>query len=105
MSNYIIYTTEEFDKDYTKLDSSLMSQIKKEIDQLKTNPYVGKPLGYKFFREKKIKNYRIYYLIYEEYVVVFVIALSDKKTQQKAIDTVKHLIPVYKDMIKKRLNL
>jgi mRNA-degrading endonuclease RelE of RelBE toxin-antitoxin system len=105
MPSYKIYTTEEFDKDYAKLDFSLKDQIKNEIDQLKTNPYVGKPLGYKFFREKRVINYRFYYLIYEEYVVVFVIALSDKKTQQEAIDTIKHLIPVYKDMIKKRLNL
>ncbi len=51
---YKIYTTEEFDRDFRKLDGSLQQQIEKEIGQLETNPYVGKPLGYKFFREKKI---------------------------------------------------
>lgn len=99
-----IFTTEEFDKDFDKLDLSLQKQIEKEIEQLEENPYVGKPLGYKFFREKKVKNYRIYCLIYEEYVVVFVVAVSDKKNQQRVIDSIKHLIPFYKEEIKKKIN-
>lgn len=104
MGKYNIYTTEEFDKDFEKLDKTIKEQIEKEIEQLEINPYVGKPLGYKFFREKKVKNYRFYYLIYDEYIVVFVIALSDKKDQQKTIDTIKHLIPHYREEIKKIIN-
>ena len=104
MQQYKIYTTEEFDIYFSKLDRSIQQQIEKEIEQLEINPYVGKPLGYKFFREKKIKNYRIYYLLYDEYVVVFVVALSDKKEQQKVINKIKHLIPFYREQIKKKLN-
>ncbi len=104
MEKYEIYTTEEFDKDFGKLDESLKKQIAKEIDQLESNPYVGKSLGYRFFREKKVKNYRIYYLIYEDYIIVFIIAISDKKDQQKVINTIKHLIPFYKEEIRKRFN-
>ena len=103
--NFKIYTTEEFNKLFNKLDKELQKQIGKEIDQLEKDPYVGKPLGYKFFREKKIKNYRIYYLIYEDYLVVFVITLSSKKGQQKAINTIKNLIPIYRNQIKKKINL
>jgi len=102
---YKIYTTDEFEKIFNKLDAELQNQITRAIDQLEKNPYIGKPLGYKFFREKKIKNYRIYYLIYENYLVVFVITLSSKKAQQKTIDAIKHLIPMYKEEIKKKLNL
>lgn len=102
---YKIYTTEEFEKDFKKLDNSLQQQIEKEIEQLELNPYVGKPLGYRFFREKKLKNYRFYYLIYDEYIVVFLIAISNKTDQQKVINAIKHLIPFYKEEIKKRLNL
>ncbi len=94
MPVYKIFTTKEFDEYYEDLDKSLQIEIDKEIEQLETNPYVGKPLGYKFFREKKVRNHRIYYLIYEEHVVVFVVALSDKKEQQKAISTIKQLIGV-----------
>ena len=102
---YNIYTTEEFNKKFSKLDKSIRTQIDKEIEKLQDNPHTGKPLGYKFFREKKIKNYRFYYLIYEEHVVVFLITISDKKDQQKAIDTIKNLIPYYREEIKKKLNL
>jgi len=101
---YKIYVTEEFERDFKKCDDSIKQQIKKEIEQLETNPYVGRPLGYKFFREKKIANYRFYYLIYEEHVVVFVIALSTKKNQQTVIDSVRKLIPFYKDEIRKKIN-
>ncbi len=102
---YRIFTTAEFDGDFESLDNSLKIPIEKEINQLRKNPYVGKPLGYKFFREKKVKNYRFYFLIYEEHVVVFVIAISDKKGQQSVINKIKSLIPVYRQEIKKKLNL
>ena len=100
-----ILTTEEFDKDFDKLDHSLQRMIDNEIRQLESNPYVGKPLGYPFFREKKVKNYRFYYLIYDEYIVVFIVALSGKKDQQRAIDKIRLLMPYYKEEIRKRLNL
>ena len=102
---YKIFTTEEFDRDFGKLDKSLQIQIDNEIAQLEINPFVGKPLGYKFFREKKVKNYRLYYLIYENYVVAFIVALSNKKDQQEAIDKIKNLIPYYREEIKRKLNL
>lgn len=76
----------------------------KELEQLKINLYVGRPLGYKFFREKRVEKYRFYYLIYEELVVVFVIAISDKKDQQSTINKIKSLIPYYREEIKRRLN-
>jgi len=103
--SYKIFTTDEFDKRYKKLDKQLQLDIAKEIDQLEENPHSGKPLGYKFFREKKIMNYRIYYLVYEKYVVVFVITISTKKDQQDAIDKIKSLIPHYQQEIRKRINL
>ncbi|MBU1111692.1 MAG: type II toxin-antitoxin system RelE/ParE family toxin [archaeon] len=102
---YQIFTTEEFDKRYKKLDKSIKNEVAKEIDQLEENPYSGKPLGYKFFREKKVRNYRFYYLIYDGYVVVFVITISTKKDQQDAIDKIKRLIPYYQKEIIKKLNL
>ena len=102
---YEIYTTDEFDKDFDRLDNSIQLQINNEISQLEINPYVGKPLGYKFFREKKVGVQRFYYLIYVDYVVVFIIALSGKKDQQKAINSIKSLLPFYREEIKKKLNL
>ena len=83
----------------------LQREIAKEINQLEENPYSGKPLGYKFFREKKIMNYCVYFLVYAEFVVVFVITISTKKDQQEAIDKIRSLIPYYQQEIRKKLNL
>ena len=99
-----IFTTEEFDRDFNKLDGFDKNRINKELGQIEINPYVGKPLGYKFFREKKVGGYWFYYLIYEEHVVVFVISISTKKNQQSAINKIKNLIPYYREEIKKKLN-
>ena len=56
MKKYEVYTTDEFDQDFERLDNSLKIQIDNEIEQLEINPYVGRSLNYKFFREKKVKN-------------------------------------------------
>ena len=97
-------TTDEFDHDFQKLDHSLQIQISKEISQLEENPYIGKPLGFSFFREKKIHSYRFYYLVYDEFVLVFVIALSTKKDQQEVINKIKHLLPYYKEQVKRKFS-
>lgn len=102
--NYKIFITEEFKRDFNKCDKSIRDRIEKEVEKLKANPYTGKPLWYKFFREKKIENYRFYYLIYENYIVVYIIAMSTKKDQQDVIDKIKILFPFYEEEIKKRLN-
>ena len=99
-----VFTTKEFDKLFDKLDPQIQEQIGKEIDQLIINPYSCKPLGYKFFREKKVKGYRIYFLIYEEYLVVFIITISGKKDQQDVIEAIKAIIPLYKEEIKRRFS-
>ena len=80
-----VITTNDFREDLFKLDNSLASRILKEVDQLKSNPFRGKPLGYKFFREKKVRNYRFYYLIFKEKVLVLIVSLSSKKNQQFVI--------------------
>ena len=99
---YKIKVTNEFEKDYNKLDKSIKTKIDGEIEKLKENPYSSKPLGYQYFREKKIDNYRIYFLVFREEVIVFVIALSSKKDQQPTIDKIKKLIPDYQKEIREK---
>lgn len=101
---YEIIKTEQFIKKFNSLDNSIKLELEKELEQLKINPYSGKPLGYKFFREKKVRCFRIYYIIYDNYLLVFVLAISDKKDQQKVINTIRNLIPYYKEYIKKLKN-
>ena len=63
---YRVFRTKEFIKQFKKLPKQTQEEIKKIKDRIRENPFVGNPLGYKFFREKKIKELRVYYLIYED---------------------------------------
>lgn len=98
---YKILWTEEFKKDFNKLPKPIQEEIKKLRDKIKENPFVGDPLGYKFLREKKLKGLRLYFLIYEDIVLVLFIGISDKKTQQATIDEIKmRLTDYYMDVHK-----
>lgn len=101
--SYHIYLTETFSKDYDSLSNSERNRIDKILNQIEINPYSGKPLGYKFFREKKFDGKRLYYLIYDEWVVAFVIAMSDKKTQQSTINSIKNAFDLYREEISRKL--
>ena len=94
---YIIFHAIEFDK---KLDKFFSPEEKRQIDnfekkQLIYNPYVGDPLSYKFLREKKVGGKRIYFLIYEELMVVLMVTTSDKKWQQETIALIKSNLREY----------
>ncbi len=70
-----------------------------EISQLTINPYVGDPLGYRFFREKKLGPKRVYYLIYDELKAVLMVAISDKKAQQDTINDIKDQLDAYYTLV------
>ncbi|MBI4016070.1 MAG: type II toxin-antitoxin system RelE/ParE family toxin [Candidatus Aenigmarchaeota archaeon] len=102
--SFIIRTTEQFEKYFDKLDNSIRLQIIEKAQQLKMNPYLGTPLGYDFFREKRVMNYRFYYLIYGDMSTILFMAISSKKDQQQVIDRIQLLIPFYKEEIRKQIN-
>ena len=87
---YKIYTTPEFDRLFEELSKDDQIEIDKLTkEELPNNPYQGRPLGFKFFREKKIKGKRVYFLIYDDYILVLMVAIGDKKTQKKDIAQIK----------------
>ena len=98
-----VLSTKEFDTWEKLLPKEYQEQIKRIIRQLKETHDVGKPLGYPFFREKKIGKYRIYFLVYEDVDTVLLITISDKKTQQDTIDKIKENLDYYYDLIRKNL--
>ena len=73
MQSYIVYRTPIFNKKLEDFSDDFVTQIKGFEGQLVENPYVGKPLGFRWFREKKLGKYRIYYLIYEDLRAVYII--------------------------------
>ena len=98
-----VLSTKEFDTWEKLLPKEYQEQIKRIIRQLKETHDVGKPLGYPFFREKKIEKYRVYFLVYEDVDTILLITISDKKTQQDTIDKIKENLDYYYDLIRKNL--
>ena len=93
---YAVYGTETFEKEFDKLPNDYRDSIRKIFLQLKENPYVGDSIKYKFFREKRIKEKRIYYIVYEEFSSVLIVAVGGKKAQQSTIDEIIKLLPEFK---------
>jgi mRNA-degrading endonuclease RelE of RelBE toxin-antitoxin system len=97
-----IMTTVVFEKLFEKLSKKEKDRIIKLKDSLKENPFSGKPLGYSFFREKKIEGNRLYYLIYEDKLVILFVFYSNKKIQQQVIDKIKLELEKYKILVENK---
>ena len=89
--------TDTYLKEIRKLPKDYQKVAEKIPNQLAENPFSGSQLRYPFLREKKIKEKRVYYLIYEDLELVLLVAVSGKKDQQATID---HIIQ-YLDEFKK----
>ena len=100
---YAVYTTENFENEIFKLSKIEIQKIQKIFLQLKENPYVGDAIRYRFFREKRLKEKRIYYLVYDELSAVLIVAFGGKKEQQKTIDEIINYLPEFKKYMKKML--
>ena len=94
--------TEEFEHQYDRLSSDIKARFEKQFRKVQENPYgIGKMLGYPWFRELKNDKFRAYYLIYDKQVIVLFVGVSDKKSQQMAIDVIKRNLVVFKEFVEK----
>jgi len=100
---YSVYTSENFDREMNKLSKDEQDRIQKIFLQLKENPYVGDQLRYKFLREKRLDEKRIYWLVYDELLAVLVVAISGKKTQKETIDYIVRYLEEFKLYLKEKL--
>lgn len=99
-----VFTTEEFDRQFKNLDKSESEAVRKILNKLREQGgSVGKPLRVSYFREKKFGGKRLYFLSYEDFMVVLAVAISNKKEQQKVIDRIISDIDSYKDLIIRKL--
>jgi len=98
---YAVYTLAQFDREMDKLSNSDKERIQKLFLQLKENPYVGDQIRYKFFREKRIREKRVYYLVYDDLNAVLVVTFGGKKTQKETIDEIIKLLPEYKEYMQR----
>lgn len=80
--------TEIFEKKLHKLiPKQYHSKLVQRCKKLTKKPFTGKPLGYTFLRELKIKKWRCYFLIDKD--TVYLLDISDKKMQKETIKNLK----------------
>jgi len=100
---YAVYTTERFEKEVENLSVFDKEILQKIFLQLKENPYVGNSLRYRFFREKRIREKRVYYLVYDDLQAVLVVAFGGKKAQQETINEIIKCLPEFREYLKRIL--
>ncbi len=88
--------TDTYLKGIDKLPKEYKETAHKIPKRLAENPLTGTPLSYPFLRESRIKEKRIYYLVYEDLKLVLLVAVSGKKNQQATIDHVKEHLAKFK---------
>jgi hypothetical protein len=94
---YAVYTLPSlYQKIIVKLSIMEREEIQKIVLQLTENPFVGDQLQIRSLREKRLREKRLYYLVFEDLQAVLIIAISDKKTQQKTIDSIISRINDYR---------
>jgi mRNA-degrading endonuclease RelE of RelBE toxin-antitoxin system len=101
---YAVYVLNIFDKEMNKLSESDKEIVKKIFIQLKENPYVGDQIRYRFFREKRIREKRIYYLVYDDLKIVLMITIGGKKAQEETIDKIVKYFEEYRKYAEKLSN-
>jgi len=100
---YRVFRSEWYETKFNKLNSFEQKRLANFEQSLKQEPYVGKPLGFKFFREKKFGGKRMLFLIYDEHKCIFLVTITDKKAQQHDINLIKANLEIYKREIEKSI--
>jgi hypothetical protein len=92
-----VFKSPKFDKKIKKMFSNKdLNELDIFIENLKKSKIKGKPLSYNYFREKRIKEKRVYFLIYENLKIVLIVNVSNKKYQQETINEIKLLMGEFK---------
>ena len=97
MKKYGVFRSVGFQEEIVKYDKNFQDRVDKIEDRLVYNPEYGSPLGTKWFRESRFENYRVYYLIYDDLQAVYMVAISDKKDQQKTINTIRLFLEFFRE--------
>lgn len=101
--SYVVYTTEPFEKEVAKLEKLDRERIEGLYSQLKDNPFAGDQLQYRNLREKRIREKRVYYLVYEDLGAVLMVAVSGKKDQQETINHIIDYFDEYKEYLEEQI--
>ena len=99
---YQLKKTDEFGVEFNKLPIDIQKRFENQFHKVEEDPFsLGKPLGYTWFRELKNEGHRVYYLIYEDKIIVLFVGVSGKKEQQSSINQIKSNLPIFKEFVEK----
>jgi len=101
MKRHKVFRSVSFQKEISKYDKNIQERVNKIEDRLMYNSKYGNPLGTRWFRESRFENYRIYYLVYEDLQAIYIVAISNKKDQQKAINTIRLFLEFFREEIER----
>jgi len=96
----LVSQTDSFAERYEHCELHEQEWIDKMRRQLAENLDVGKPLHYDWFREKKLKGKRLYFIINRQTQKVLFVAFSDKKEQQATISHVFSQRDIYLSLVR-----
>ena len=89
MSDFQIAQTKEFEKNIKKLDAKIYTKIKNIVyPQLKKNPFYGTNIKklkgeYEGVYRYKLGNYRLFYVIDNDKVIVIITTISHRQNAYK----------------------
>lgn len=86
---YKVIGSQTYQEELAKWSKADKEQANKLPEKLAVNPHQGDPCGYPFLREKRIREKRVYFLIYDDLELVLIVATSGKKDQQTTINHLK----------------
>ena len=102
---YRIVQTEWFEKQYEKLSGSEQRIVESIKNRLVENPRIGDILRHPMVREMRVRDKRLYFLVFEEWLAVLIVWIGDKKAQQKTINTILYMLPDYRKKMREKITL
>lgn len=97
---YTIGHTDRFLKRVKKiLSPEQLRELPRIFDAVAENPYIGDSLGPSWFREVRLREKRLYYIV-DERAALF-IAVSDKKQQQDVIESHRKTLDEYRELLRR----
>ena len=100
---YEVYTTESFDKEVEKLPKGDQEIIQKMFLKIRDDPYTSDQLRYRHLREKRIREKRVYFLVYDDLQATLIVAIGGKKDQQATINHIVKYFDEYRLYLEKQL--
>jgi hypothetical protein len=89
-----VFRSESLDQDVARCSRDEQERVETFAASLKRELRQGKRLGPRLF-EKKLGGKRLLFLRYDEHDAAMLVAICDKKMQQRVIDEVNRQLPSY----------